>query len=743
MNPQSAEAAANVAAVANVSALQSGQYGPPPPQLLHAGYFDAAAVAAAHRNGSLISQRGINPATLRLMPMMVNSPHHDALTAAVAQQQHHQQHRAPHLNSGIGSQHMIDQSDGHQAAAVAAASAGHHQVPGPGHHPSLPPPPHHNGPLFRSDSNLANSGPEGHASLYSPANSSSAAVLLSTNFGHFSSTSSAVTSPAGLNSGHHPHRAHQLQHHQQQVHVDMMANSVGSENHLGAFNHHISSLGHTSHLGGTELGPIGTSLTSSITGLSTNSNQGGTTSPRRDSLTDGRNQFRNINQVRTGVSGVNGNSGEPNAGGRGVGFFSNNLDPSNHLFRLNPGNNLMKNSNNGQFFPPLTTSGIASSPGGPLGLIGAPNGSLTPPSSLNGSLANLSLSENSSVSHNRLSAAPGAEAKYLGRGNNNVCVNLNQNALFPNRAIQRNAPLHSGGLGANHLTSNPIGGINQTNFEGNNLNNSRSVMGSVASNNNSGGNNNLGRSRLLEEFRNSRAPGLQLVELVGHIVEFSQDQYGSRFIQQKLEKASQTEREMVFEEIIDNAYNLMTDVFGNYVIQKFFEHGTTEQKQELARKIKGHVVKLALQMYGCRVIQKALESIPQEQQRELVQELDRNVLNCVKDQNGNHVVQKCIECVDPSALQFIINAFQNQVLSLSMHPYGCRVIQRILEHCRLEQTLPILEELHKYTEQLVQDQYGNYVIQHVLEHGRPEDKAKITSVVSGKVLKLSQHKFAR
>lgn len=84
-----------------------------------------------------------------------------------------------------------------------------------------------------------------------------------------------------------------------------------------------------------------------------------------------------------------------------------------------------------------------------------------------------------------------------------------------------------------------------------------------------------------------------------------------------------------------------------------------------------------------------------------------------------------------------------QVFALSTHPYGCRVIQRILEHCTGEQTSPILEELHQHTEQLVQDQYGNYVVQHVLEHGRPEDKTKIIQMVRGKVLHLSQHKFAR
>uniref|UniRef100_A0A8C6TNZ9 Pumilio RNA-binding family member 2 n=1 Tax=Neogobius melanostomus TaxID=47308 RepID=A0A8C6TNZ9_9GOBI len=251
-----------------------------------------------------------------------------------------------------------------------------------------------------------------------------------------------------------------------------------------------------------------------------------------------------------------------------------------------------------------------------------------------------------------------------------------------------------------------------------------------------------GRSRLLEDFRNNRFPNLQLRDLPGHMVEFSQDQHGSRFIQQKLERATPAERQMVFGEILQAAYQLMTDVFGNYVIQKFFEFGSAEQKHALATRIRGHVLPLALQMYGCRVIQKALESISSEQQSDIVRELDGHVLKCVKDQNGNHVVQKCIECVQPQALQFIIDAFQGQVFVLSTHPYGCRVIQRILEHCTQEQTLPILEELHQHSEQLGQDQYGNYVIQHVLEHGRPEDKSKIVAEVRGKVLLLSQHKFA-
>ncbi|XP_038822775.1 pumilio homolog 1 isoform X4 [Salvelinus namaycush] len=302
------------------------------------------------------------------------------------------------------------------------------------------------------------------------------------------------------------------------------------------------------------------------------------------------------------------------------------------------------------------TLGFSSSPG-PVGMPlpnQGPSHSLTPPPSLSNhsSSSNLNLGGLTNGSGRFISAAPGAEAKYRSASSGSSLFSPSSQ-LFPSSRLRY--------------------GMSD-------------VMPS-------------GRSRLLEDFRNNRYPNLQLREIAGHIMEFSQDQHGSRFIQLKLERASSAERQLVFSEILQAAYQLMVDVFGNYVIQKFFES-------------------------------------------EMVRELDGHVLKCVKDQNGNHVVQKCIECVQPHALHFIIDAFKGQVFALSTHPYGCRVIQRILEHCLPDQTLPILEELHQHTEQLVQDQYGNYVIQHVLEHGRAEDKSKIVAEIRGNVLGLSQHKFA-
>lgn len=255
------------------------------------------------------------------------------------------------------------------------------------------------------------------------------------------------------------------------------------------------------------------------------------------------------------------------------------------------------------------------------------------------------------------------------------------------------------------------------------------------------------RSALLEEFQMSNKTNkrYELRDIFNHVVEFSGDQHGSRFIQQKLETANSDEKDQVFKEIQANALQLMMDLFGNYVIQKMFEHGNQSQKKVLANNMKGHVLTLSTQMYGCRVVQKALEHVLTDQQASMVKELDgpnKQVLKVIRDQNGNHVVQKAIERVPAEHIQFIIDAHKGEVVKLATHTYGCRVIQRILEHCQPAAKRVIMDEIHGCVGPLITDSFGNYVVQHVIQNGEPQDRRQVVSIVQHQLLIFSKHKFA-
>ena len=117
-------------------------------------------------------------------------------------------------------------------------------------------------------------------------------------------------------------------------------------------------------------------------------------------------------------------------------------------------------------------------------------------------------------------------------------------------------------------------------------------------------------SLLLQEFHLTKGSRkYEIKDIYGHIVEFSGDQHGSRFLQAKLESANSDEKAQIFAEILPNAVPLMTDLFGNYVIQKFFEHGNQQQKKQLAEKMRGNMPFLSQQMYACRVVQKVSISL--------------------------------------------------------------------------------------------------------------------------------------
>ena len=268
-------------------------------------------------------------------------------------------------------------------------------------------------------------------------------------------------------------------------------------------------------------------------------------------------------------------------------------------------------------------------------------------------------------------------------------------------------------------------------------------------------------SPLLDEFRTSKNRSWSIFQIENHVVEFCQDQNGSRFIQQRLEMSDPREQDAVMREVLPAIRRLRNDVFGNYVVQKLLDFGTESIRMQIRDTMAGEMLQMSLQMYGCRVVQKALETLKDVDLASLLDEFQHNVLSLIHDQNGNHVIQKCIEVVKTRSMkaqaagdqqriaylenlvEFIISDVLVNTASLSCHPYGCRVLQRILEHSSSTRKTNVLERIKACHRRLLDDQYGNYVIQHVLQYGRSEDRDSILAiVVESGLLGLSRQKFA-
>ncbi|XP_039041612.1 pumilio homolog 3-like [Hibiscus syriacus] len=224
-------------------------------------------------------------------------------------------------------------------------------------------------------------------------------------------------------------------------------------------------------------------------------------------------------------------------------------------------------------------------------------------------------------------------------------------------------------------------------------------------------------SSLLEEFKSNKTKCFELSEISGHVVEFSVDQYGSRFIQQKLETATTEEINMVYEEIMPQSLALMTDVFGNYVIQKFFEHGLPAQRRELACKLLGQVLTLSLQMYGCRVIQKhVLEHGKPHERSIIIKELAGKIVQMSQQKFASNVVEKCLTFGGPAERQLLVNEMlgstdENEPLQAMMKDqFANYVVQKVLETCDDQQRGLILSRIKVHLNALKKYTYGKHIV---------------------------------
>lgn len=164
-------------------------------------------------------------------------------------------------------------------------------------------------------------------------------------------------------------------------------------------------------------------------------------------------------------------------------------------------------------------------------------------------------------------------------------------------------------------------------------------------------NQNQMRSMLLEDFRSNRYDNFQLNDIVSHVVEFAKDRDGSKFIQRKLDDATDHRKDSIFRELKRNLFELMLNAYGNFVVQKFFDVGSDEHRSDLYSHVAANFLEMSLNKYGCRVVQKAIEKGTQTQQYGIMQQCTGgDMIRVARDANGNHVLQRSFRVV-PSFIQ--------------------------------------------------------------------------------------------
>ncbi|KAI3448260.1 hypothetical protein Pfo_004925 [Paulownia fortunei] len=194
-----------------------------------------------------------------------------------------------------------------------------------------------------------------------------------------------------------------------------------------------------------------------------------------------------------------------------------------------------------------------------------------------------------------------------------------------------------------------------------------------------------------------------LAEAQGNIYHMAKDQHGCRFLQRMFDEGTSLDVQIIFNEIIDHAVELMMNPFGNYLMQKLLEVCNEEQRMHILLRVTeepGELVRISLNTHGTRVVQKLIETLKTTPQISLViSALEPGFLALIKDLNGNHVIQRCLQCFPSEDSKFIFVAAAKYCVDIATHQHGCCVLQRCISH-----------SIGEHREKLLTSQFeGNYV----------------------------------
>ncbi|KAJ3702633.1 hypothetical protein LUZ61_006338 [Rhynchospora tenuis] len=231
----------------------------------------------------------------------------------------------------------------------------------------------------------------------------------------------------------------------------------------------------------------------------------------------------------------------------------------------------------------------------------------------------------------------------------------------------------------------------------------------------------------------------------GYLYHMAKDQHGCRFLQQKFEEGK-CQVDVVFDEVVDHAMELMVNQFGNYLMQKILEVCDDEQRMRLVSLVTQDpmkLIKVSLNVHGTRVVQKLIETLTSRRQIKLViSALKPGIVDLMKDLNGNHVVQQCLQSFKGEDNKFIFDAAAAHCVDIATHQHGCCVLQRCIACSDGESRAKLVAEVSSNGYLLAQDAFGNYVVQFVLDLNMPSANANFAAQFEGKYVELSKQKFS-
>ena len=221
------------------------------------------------------------------------------------------------------------------------------------------------------------------------------------------------------------------------------------------------------------------------------------------------------------------------------------------------------------------------------------------------------------------------------------------------------------------------------------------------------------------------------------------DQFGCKFLQDKLEKDKYIAFSYFFPALVPNINELIKDTFANYFIQKMLFYLNEAQMEYVLKILAPNFLDICIDSRGTRVVQSIMDLLLTEKLRKLFFDIIKPIfISLINEFISTHIIYKFINLF-PEFLEETNNIIINNIIKIATHKRGCIFLQNYLSNMnKINLKNELIQVLLKNCLILITDQFGNYIIQYLLSLEDSNISLNIINQIINNISFYCKHKYA-
>lgn len=324
---------------------------------------------------------------------------------------------------------------------------------------------------------------------------------------------------------------------------------------------------------------------------------------------------------------------------------------------------------------------------------------------------------------------------------NNVYNLNNSNSMIPNNNINPNLS-HSQNI---NLNSNIIPSPNNNM----NLNNSYQIINGMQNINNIILNNNIinNTSRQNNNYSSNKQKKqnynlLSNEELAKQAYILAKNQNGCRYLQKRIENNQKLVPTLFFPNVLGHIQELSNDQFGNYYIKIIIKYLPEDMIYKFISLIHPSIAKIGTNQYGTKVIQYLIDFLNTEKNLLFfIEKILPHLVVLINDLNGIHIVQRLI-FIKSSYIQIVYDKIFDNIQFIAVTRDGSNFIKKLIEFLDEDNMTSLIKAINDNLAIIITNQHGNYIIQNIIMKENLYLKFGIIDTITKNIVSFSNQKFS-